>query len=155
MIPFAPFRLRLRPACPGDAPACAAILRQWVDETPWSATPHPPQADTPFVALKIDAGAVTVAERRGRVAGFLALEGDYVACLYIDGAHRGRGLGHRLLKRAKRQRARLSLWTFQANAAARRFYEREGFVEHQRTDGHDNDEGLPDVEYVWPAKEAS
>lgn len=153
MTPLTLFRPRLRPARPDDATACAAILRRWIAETPWFVTPHPPQADTPFVARKIDAGAVTVAERDGTVAGFLALEGDYVACLYVDGAHRGHGLGHRLLAHARRQRDRLSLWTFQANAAARRFYEREGFVERQRTDGHDNDEGLPDVEYVWTAKE--
>ena len=25
----------IRPATPADAPACAAILNAWIDETPW------------------------------------------------------------------------------------------------------------------------
>ncbi|MSU92233.1 GNAT family N-acetyltransferase [Rhodobacteraceae bacterium 2CG4] len=145
----------MRRARPKDAAACAAILRGWIDETPWFRTAHPPRADARSVAGRIDAGAVTVAERGGAVAAFLALEGDYVACLYVAPDARGAGLGRRLIARAKRRRQRLCLWTFQANAAARRFYEREGFVERRRTDGRDNDEGLPDVEYVWPAQEAA
>lgn len=154
MTLLALFRPRLRPARPDDAAACATILRRWIDETPWFTSDHAMQAETPFIARKIEAGAVTVAEWRGRIAGLLALEGEYVACLYIDTAHRGHGLGRRLLARAKRKHDRLTLWTFQANTGARRFYDREGFVERQRTDGHDNEEGLPDVEFVWPAKEA-
>ena len=40
------------------------------------------------------------------------------------------------------------LWTFAANTGARRFYERHGFVATRRTDG-DNEEGAPDILYVW------
>ena len=48
----------------------------------------------------------------------------------------------------------LSLWTFQVNGAARRFYERHGFTEVERTDGSHNDEHEPDVRYVWqPGRE--
>jgi hypothetical protein len=39
------------------------------------------------------------------------------------------------------------LWCFQANSGARRFYERHGFVAVEFTDGHDNEEGCPDVLY--------
>ncbi len=42
----------------------------------------------------------------------------------------------------------LRLWTFQANHKARKFYEREEFVELRRTNG-DNEEGLPDILYGW------
>ena len=42
------------------------------------------------------------------------------------------------------------LWTFVANAPARRFYAREGFVEVRRTGG-ENEEGLPDVLLKWRA----
>jgi putative acetyltransferase len=45
-------------------------------------------------------------------------------------------------------RDRLSLWTFQANEGARRFYAREGFAEVRMTEG-DNEEGLPDVLLEW------
>ena len=43
----------------------------------------------------------------------------------------------------------LELWTFQVNARARRFYERNDFVEAELTDGSGNEEREPDVRYVW------
>ena len=42
----------------------------------------------------------------------------------------------------------LDLWTFQSNTAARRFYERHGFVAIDATDGQ-NEENAPDVHYRW------
>ena len=45
----------------------------------------------------------------------------------------------------------LSLWTFQRNAAARRFYERQGFTLVEATDGSRNMEKEPDVLYRWPS----
>jgi len=54
------------------------------------------------------------------------------------------------VKVAKRERPQgLQLWTFASNAGAQRFYDRHGFVETRRTDGRDNEEGLPDILYVW------
>jgi hypothetical protein len=41
------------------------------------------------------------------------------------------------------------LWTFQRNALARRFYEKEGFVAVRETDGSGNEEREPDVLYLW------
>ena len=43
----------------------------------------------------------------------------------------------------------LQLWTFASNVGAQRFYERHGFVAIRRTDGRDNEEGAPDILYVW------
>ena len=45
----------------------------------------------------------------------------------------------------------LTLWTFQANDGARRFYAREGFREVEFTDGAGNAEKLPDVRLEWTA----
>ena len=45
----------------------------------------------------------------------------------------------------------LQLWTFQVNEAARRFYERQGFVAAESTDGSGNEERSPDVRYTWSA----
>jgi len=42
----------------------------------------------------------------------------------------------------------LKLWTFQANTGARPFYEHHGFAATGSTSG-DNEEGAPDVRYVW------
>jgi hypothetical protein len=42
----------------------------------------------------------------------------------------------------------LSLWTFQSNLGARRFYEAHGFVAQGGTTG-DNEEQAPDIHYQW------
>jgi hypothetical protein len=47
------------------------------------------------------------------------------------------------------------LWTFQANAPARRFYERHGFGAVEFGDGSGNEEGEPDVRYVWEPRFSS
>jgi hypothetical protein len=42
----------------------------------------------------------------------------------------------------------LTLWTFQCNVRARRFYEARGFVASGFTDGSRNEENEPDVLYM-------
>jgi hypothetical protein len=42
-----------------------------------------------------------------------------------------------------------AFWTFESNVRAQRFYERQGFVAARRTDGRDNEEGAPDILFVW------
>lgn len=138
----------LRPGIDTDAEPLATILRDWIDETPWFRSPHPPASDPLFTLRKIRDGVVTVADT-GKPAGFLALEDGYVSCLYVASDQRGAGLGCLLMSHAKSQRDRLTLWTFQANTRARAFYRREGFDEVTFTDGSENEEGLPDVEMVW------
>ena len=81
----------------------------------------------------------------------MAVEDDVVSGLAVVRAHRQGGLGRALLEDAMARNTSLRLWTFQANTGAQRFYLRAGFTEAQRTDGADNEEKLPDIEYVWHA----
>jgi GNAT superfamily N-acetyltransferase len=91
---------------------------------------------------------VWVAERR-TVDGLLVLDGTEVEMLYVHPRAQGHGLGSLLLAQAKTLRPNgLALWTFQSNRHARHFYEDRGFVAVRHTDG-DNEEGAPDVRYVW------
>jgi ribosomal protein S18 acetylase RimI-like enzyme len=70
--------------------------------------------------------------------------------VYVAPGWTGRGIGSRLIELAKSRRpGGLDLYTFQVNAGARRFYERQGFVEVARGDGSDNEEGQPDIRYAW------
>jgi len=62
---------------------------------------------------------------------------------------RGRSIGAALLQTAKEAQPDLTLWTFQANTGAQRFYLRHGFTEAARSDGARNDEKLPDIRYEW------
>lgn len=143
----------LRPAKAADAPAAAAAMTAWMAETPWFPVLHTAEEDAAFVARKIADAEVTLAEERRGVAGFMVLEEDYIACLYLQPWARGKGTGRALLEHAKAARpGGFTLWTFQANIGARRFYAREGLVARQFTDGADNAEKLPDVEFVWHPK---
>ena len=102
-----------------------------------------------FASVVLPTRDVWVAEADGALVGVLVLEGDWVDHLYIVPEWTGHGLGARFLDLAKQERpAGLQLWAFQSNERALRFYERHGFVAMETTDG-DNEEGEPDVRYVW------
>ncbi|MEY2474864.1 MAG: hypothetical protein QOG87_179 [Actinomycetota bacterium] len=93
-----------------------------------------------WVAEDTEAGIVAV----------LVLDGDWLDQLYVEPGLTGRGIGSILVDVAKRERpAGLQLWVFQSNVGALRFYERLGFVEAERTDGAENEEGAPDVRLAW------
>ncbi|MEU9383424.1 GNAT family N-acetyltransferase [Streptomyces sp. NPDC048279] len=91
-----------------------------------------------------------LAEADGRVVGVMVLDEGVLSQLYLDPRWRGRGLGDRFVALAKERSPRgLTLWTFEVNKPAHRFYERHGFVAVEHTDGRGNEEGEPDVRYVW------
>ncbi len=87
----------------------------------------------------------------GLVVGMMVLEGAELDHLYVAPGWTGRGIGSRFVELAKRLRPTgLSLYTFQVNQRARRFYERHGFVFVDQNDGSRNEEQQPDVRYAWP-----
>ncbi|HEX6684421.1 MAG TPA: GNAT family N-acetyltransferase [Candidatus Limnocylindrales bacterium] len=80
-----------------------------------------------------------VAEVDGAVAGFVMVDADEVEQVYVDAAHRGSGVasallaeGERLVKAAGHGKAWLAVAT--GNTRARRFYEREGWVDEGEFD---------------------
>ena len=96
--------------------------------------------------------ALWTAEVDGRVVALMALSPGWVEQLYVHPDYHSQGIGTALLQRAKNTpeaEEGLTLWTFQGNAGARRFYERHGFVAVEFTDGEGNDEKTPDVRYAW------
>jgi GNAT superfamily N-acetyltransferase len=91
-----------------------------------------------------------VAVDGGRVVGMMVVAADDLDQLYVTPDRLGTGIGRNLLELAKvRSPDGLTLYTFQVNARARRFYERNGFVVAALGDGSGNEEGQPDVRYVW------
>jgi GNAT superfamily N-acetyltransferase len=81
------------------------------------------------------------------IVGLAARDGEWLTQLYLAPGYTGRGIGQRLLERMLEESPKLSLWTFQRNVRARRFYERNGFVATRFGDGSGNEEGEPDVCY--------
>ncbi len=91
-----------------------------------------------------------VAEIDGRIAAVMVMDRDMLEQLYVAPAMQNRGIGARMLARAKHlSPTGLRLHTFQRNAPARRFYEKRGFAAIAFTDGATNMEREPDVLYEW------
>ncbi|MFF2849326.1 GNAT family N-acetyltransferase [Streptomyces sp. NPDC058001] len=91
-----------------------------------------------------------VAVMDGEIVGVLALDGRELSQLYLAPEWRGHGIGDRFMAVAKAHSPTgLSLWTFQVNTPAHRFYERHGFTPTARTDGSRNEEREPDIQYEW------
>jgi GNAT superfamily N-acetyltransferase len=90
-------------------------------------------------------------EEDGVMLGYMILRGgDQLFHIYVEPAETNRGIGTALLEHAKRELPRgFTLWTFQENDGARRFYERHGLRAIAFGDGSGNEEGVPDVQYEW------
>jgi len=133
-----------------DAAACSAIMHEWIFETPWFPNHAPESASAQSMRNRIKTGTVYVARSRLGIDGFIAFSKGYLDCLYLTPEARNKGVGQQLLLRAKGESAAgLSLWVLADNHAARRFYQRAGFVEIAHGDGSDNEEGLPDICMKW------
>jgi len=145
----------IRPATLEDMAACAAILNEWIDATDYMPRVHTrDNVVQHYRKFVFEEREVHVADRAGEIAGYVVLsDDDYVTSLYVKVGERGARLGQKMIDHAKDQRpGGLKLWTFVANTGARRFYERERFVETKRSDG-DNEERLPDILYAWQGGE--
>ncbi|WP_433573688.1 N-acetyltransferase family protein [Streptomyces sp. CA-251247] len=144
--------LVLRRARDADARAAADVwLRSYASALPTVRCAHDePDVRDWFARVLVPQYETWVAVTGHRVVGLLVLKGEELKQLYLEPEWRGRGLGDRFMSLAKQQQPDgLSLWTFQVNGPARRFYQRHGFTEAGRTDGQGNDEREPDVRYVW------
>ncbi|MEV7786739.1 GNAT family N-acetyltransferase [Streptomyces sp. NPDC088106] len=143
----------LRRAVASDAGAAAGVwLRSFAAALPGVVRPRSDDEVREYFRHVLAPRRETwVAEAAGDgVVGVLVLEGGVLEQLYLEPGWRGRGIGDRFVALAKeRSPGGLSLWTFQVNAPAHRFYERHGFTAVERTDGSGNEEREPDVRYVW------
>ncbi|MEU9353000.1 GNAT family N-acetyltransferase [Streptomyces griseoloalbus] len=149
-------RVLLRRASSADARAVAGVwLQSFAAALPTVVRPHSDDevrayfrdvvlpAQETWVAQALPAGG-------GAVVGVMVLEGEVLSQLYLAPERRGHGIGDRFVRLAKERRPRgLSLWTFQVNTSAHRFYERHGFTAVEWTDGSGNEEREPDVRYAW------
>lgn len=139
----------LRPAAMSDADEIARIMRASLRSLPWMPMVHTPDEDRAFISGRVlPRQRVTVAEADGAIAGFIAVEGEWVEQLYLDPCWTGRGIGSSLLEHATAAMPAVKLHCFQANEGARRFYERHGFEVEAFGDGSQNEERLPDITYV-------
>ena len=127
----------IRPIAPADAPALLTVWRRAVEATHHFLSPAEVDAIEPDVAAYLAGGqGLWTLEDDGRPAGFLGLDGDELAALFVDpGAHR-RGHGRALTQHALAQGA-TRLKVNEGNPGARAFYEGVGFVATGRAETDD------------------
>jgi GNAT superfamily N-acetyltransferase len=136
---------QLRPLEAADAaPLAAALAAALAAIDPWARLGYGAGALERYLTREDPALNRWAIERRGEVAGILALRspwlrGPYVELFAVLPAHQGSGLGGAVMEWAARRAAEVSrnLWACVSdfNAPARAFYARHGFEEVGPLDG--------------------
>jgi GNAT superfamily N-acetyltransferase len=136
-----------------DADAAMAVQRATLQVTlPGLPHPHTADEDRAWMRGNFARCSVWLAVDGDRIVGVATRSGASIRQLYVAPDRTGEGIGQRLLDAMLSEVLAVSiphidLWTFQRNAGARHFYERNGFVAIEFTDGADNEEREPDVRY--------
>lgn len=151
LVGTGPTPIEIRRATLGDAAATADLFLASFHATYDFPLAHSDDEVRRWIRETIVAQQETwLAEVDDAIVGLLALTPGSVEQLYVAPDRLGQGIGRALLDVAKRRSpSGLSLYTFQANGRARRFYERNGFVAEWFGDGSANEEHQPDVRFVW------
>jgi GNAT superfamily N-acetyltransferase len=144
----------LRQASPQDSAEIAEILlASRAAFLVYAPSPHSDNAIRAWVCdILLPREDITVASVDGHMVGVMATHRpgaiSWITQLYLHPSHVARGIGSQLLTLALATLPRpIRLYTFQQNTGARRFYERNGFLPIQFSDGAANDERCPDVLY--------
>jgi GNAT superfamily N-acetyltransferase len=143
--------MELKRAGPDDADAVADVFIPSFESLTFLPALHTHEEHRGFIRNVVLAQQeVWVAEEDGRVVGFAALSADILMHIYVHPDAQGRGVGAALLTKAKERRpGGFTLWCFQQNDGARRFYEAHGLHVVRLTDGAHNEERTPDAQYEW------
>lgn len=91
---------------------------------------------------------VYVYEKNVQLSGFIGMNGEYIAGIFVRQSARSQGVGKQLIHYVKDRKERLILHVYEKNKRAIHFYEREGFVVVSW--GMDGDTG--ETEYVMEWK---
>jgi len=140
----------IRPAGPDDVDAIAELYERSFATLSFLPTLHTLEEHRAWFGQVVAEREVWVWEEESAILGFVALDDAMLDFLYLEPEMTGRGIGSALLNHAKERRpGGFTLWTFQQNEGARRFYERGGLRAIRFTHGEGNEEKMPDVLYEW------
>ena len=142
--------MRVRSGERKDIAPIALLLRTSYDRMPYIPRLHTADEDLAYVAGLLSDHEVWVADDGEGVRGFAVLSADQLLQIHVSPDDQNRGVGSLLLDKAKERLPEgFSLWVFQQNTGARRFYERHGLELVRETDGRGNEENEPDAQYAW------
>jgi putative acetyltransferase len=134
-----------------DMDQAATVQRRSRDRAlPWIAVLHTPEEDRWFFREHVfKTCQLWGSFQCAQLVGFIAFRESWIDHLYLLPSSQRVGIGTALLQVAQEKMQELSLWTFQRNVVARRFYEKHGFLLVDETDGTHNEEKEPDALYTW------
>lgn len=141
--------ITIAPARILDAGKVGDILSASNEMMPWLPQMHSAAEEIMYAEEMIKAGWIKLGLADDKVVAFIARYEKDVHALYVMPEWQDQGIGTALIEDAKAECETLTLWSYQANFGATRFYGLRGFVEMERTDGGENDVGLPDIRFEW------
>lgn len=83
-------------------------------------------ANAPMVKEQLLDAEIYVYEYENKIVGFVGLQDNYLAGIFVDKSMRSKGIGKQLLDYVKRIRQELLLTVYNENKRAVQFYQREG-----------------------------
>ena len=95
---------------------------------------------------------VFVWEEEGLIKGFVGMQGNYLAGIFVDQAFRCAGIGKKLLDFIKEQQPSFSLSVYKENRRALEFYLREGLT--ITAEGMDEATGHEEYTLTWNSQGA-
>lgn len=110
---------------------------------------HSIEEDRNFFKKNIIPNSKIFILKKNIILGFISMKANHIDHLYIKSSEFGKGYGTLLLNYVKELYNVLSLWVFQKNQKAVKFYLSNDFIISKETNGRGNDENLPDYYMEW------
>ena len=105
------------------------------------------QSNLAAVRQTLPQAEVYVYQQDSKILGFIGLQDDYIAGIFVESRARGQGIGKQLLDYVKTGHKRLTLQVYQENTRAVRFYQREHF--QIDSTGVDENTGACELKMLW------
>lgn len=109
------------------------------------------ESNAPMVREQLLQAEIYVYETDGKILGFVGLQGDYLAGIFVDRHARSMGIGGQLIRYVQKIRRTLTLNVYRKNQRAMEFYLREGFS--VLSEDIDKATGETDIVLSWKFEE--
>lgn len=109
------------------------------------------ESNAPMVREQLLQAEIYVYETDGKILGFVGLQGDYLAGIFVDRHARSMGIGGQLIHYVQKIRRTLTLNVYRKNQSAMEFYLREGFS--VLSEDIDEPTGETDIVLSWKFEE--
>ena len=86
-------------------------------------------------------------DAESEVKGFVGLQGDYIAGIFVEKSYRNQGIGKKLINFLKKNHQELSLDVYDKNIRAKQFYDKNGF--EVSTQSIEKETGEKESRLVW------